>query len=150
MNAFRNLTNRMEEAVGDCTNLHIAYPNLVYGFLHVLRANKEGLCSADEARIVTPGPDGKFASNDIAVRADDTVVDGVQRYHGVLRGLDGRRGIRNDITRYEAVGLALVQPRPAAIMKEWPPKGKPTALRAIVRTFVRRNTNSAMSFRLLS
>src|SRR5688500_12585908 len=30
--AFRNLTNRMEEAIGDCTNLHIAYPNLVYGF----------------------------------------------------------------------------------------------------------------------
>lgn len=33
LNAFRNLTNRMEEAVGDCTNLHISYPNLVYGFL---------------------------------------------------------------------------------------------------------------------
>ena len=28
LNAFRNLTNRMEEAVGDCTNLHISYPNL--------------------------------------------------------------------------------------------------------------------------
>ncbi len=25
-NAFRNLTNRMEEAAGDCTNLHMAYP----------------------------------------------------------------------------------------------------------------------------
>ena len=39
LNAFRNLTNRMEEAVGDCTNLHISYPALVYGFLHVLKAN---------------------------------------------------------------------------------------------------------------
>jgi hypothetical protein len=29
--AFRNLTNRMEEAVGDCTNLHITYPALVTG-----------------------------------------------------------------------------------------------------------------------
>ena len=29
--AFRNLTNRMEEAVGDCTNLQIAYPPLVCG-----------------------------------------------------------------------------------------------------------------------
>ena len=37
LNAFRNLTNRMEEAVGDCTNLHISYPTLVYGFLHVMR-----------------------------------------------------------------------------------------------------------------
>lgn len=25
LGAFRNLTNRMEEAIGDCTNLHIAY-----------------------------------------------------------------------------------------------------------------------------
>lgn len=42
LNAFRNLTNRMEEAVGDCTNLHITYPGLVYAFLTVLRANQEG------------------------------------------------------------------------------------------------------------
>src|SRR5437762_3146836 len=40
MNAFRNLTNRMEEAAGDCTNLHISYPTLVYGFLHVMRATR--------------------------------------------------------------------------------------------------------------
>jgi hypothetical protein len=38
--AFRNLTNRMEEAVGDCTNLHITYPAMVTGFLFVLRAHR--------------------------------------------------------------------------------------------------------------
>jgi hypothetical protein len=37
--AFRNLTNRMEEAVGDCTNLHITYPAMVAGYLFVLRAH---------------------------------------------------------------------------------------------------------------
>ena len=125
MKAFRNLTNRMEEAVGDCTNLHIAYPNLVYGFLHVMRANREGPCADDEARVVKPGPDGNFSSDDIAVRADGKVADGVERYHRVLLGLDGRRGIRNDITRYEAVGLAMVEPRPVAIKKDWPPKESP-------------------------
>lgn len=41
LNAFRNLTNRMEEAAGDCTNIHIAYPNLVYGFFHVIKAGRE-------------------------------------------------------------------------------------------------------------
>ena len=41
-NAFRNLTNRMEEAAGDCTNLHISYPALVYGFLHVMRKSTRG------------------------------------------------------------------------------------------------------------
>jgi len=30
--AFRNLTNRMEEAIGDCTNLHMTYPALVTRF----------------------------------------------------------------------------------------------------------------------
>jgi hypothetical protein len=28
LNAFRNLTNRLEEAVGDCTNIHISYPGV--------------------------------------------------------------------------------------------------------------------------
>lgn len=125
MNAFRNLTNRMEEAVGDCTNLHIAYPNLVYAFLHVLRANREGPRSDEETDIIQVAPDGNIASNDIAVRRDGTVVDSIERYHDVLRGLAGRRGIRNDITRYESLALALIQPRPPAITAEWPPGESP-------------------------
>ena len=39
--AFRNLTNRMEETVGECTNLHLTYPALVFGYLFVLRANQD-------------------------------------------------------------------------------------------------------------
>ena len=39
LNAFRDLTNRLEEAVGDRTNIHIVYPAPVYGFMHVFRAN---------------------------------------------------------------------------------------------------------------
>ena len=35
--AFRNLVNRTEEAIGDCANIHIMYPGLVYGFVHFLR-----------------------------------------------------------------------------------------------------------------
>ena len=120
MNAFRNLTNRMEEAVGDCTNLHIAYPNLVYGFLHVLRANREGPRQAEEAHIVQSSPDGDVASNDIAIRRDGAVVDSIERYHDVLLGLAGRRGIRNDITRYESLALALIQPDPPSILAHWP------------------------------
>src|SRR5439155_20957487 len=59
-NAFRNLTNRMEEAIGDCTNLHISYPNLVYGFLHVIKATLEA----------TGVP-----KNDVAILADGQVVE---------------------------------------------------------------------------
>jgi hypothetical protein len=40
MGAFRNLTNRMEELIGECTNLHISMPTLVLGYVVVLRANR--------------------------------------------------------------------------------------------------------------
>ncbi|QDT35686.1 hypothetical protein [Stratiformator vulcanicus] len=92
-NAFRNLTNRMEEAAGDCTNLHIAYPALVYGFLHVMRANRVGDVSKP---------------NDVAINADGTIVDSIQRYHDAMARITNRRDLRNDVSRYEAVALALV------------------------------------------
>ena len=41
-NAFRNLTNRMEEAVGECTNLHMTYTALVAGYFAVLRGHRAG------------------------------------------------------------------------------------------------------------
>lgn len=93
LKAFRNLTNRMEEAAGDCTNLHIAYPTLVYGFLHVLKANH---------------PSDVDSPNDLAVDASGKVVDGIQRYHDVISRLAGRSDVRNEVSRYEAVGMALV------------------------------------------
>ena len=34
------MTNRMEETIGECTNLHITYPALVLGYLVLLRANR--------------------------------------------------------------------------------------------------------------
>jgi hypothetical protein len=105
LNAFRNLTNRMEEAVGDCTNLHITYPGLVYAFLHVLRANQEGpmpkhiQMEADERGIIK--------RSDVGLRADGTVSDSIRRYHDALARLTDRRDLRNDLTRYEAVALML-------------------------------------------
>lgn len=100
-NAFRNLTNRMEEAGGDCTNLHIMYPGLVYGFFHVLRGNEEG----------TAG----LAANDIAVKADGQVIESILRYQQALLGLTGRRLVRDDLTRYEAVAIALVEMSPVRL-----------------------------------
>lgn len=115
LNAFRNLTNRMEEAVGDCTNLHIAYPNLVYGFLHVLRANREG----------------EAVTSDVSVGADGNPVDAVVRYENVLSNLSGRRGVRDDVTRYESLALALVEPAEppnSAGLLDWPSEPSPLRL----------------------
>jgi hypothetical protein len=109
LNAFRNLTNRMEEAVGDCTNLHITYPALVYGFLHVLRANREGLVPAN-GKFLKPDERGNVSTADIAMRATGETSEQIRRYHDALSGLANRRHIRDDVTRYEAVALTLVSP----------------------------------------
>jgi hypothetical protein len=113
LNAFRNLTNRMEEAAGDCANLHIAYPALVYGFLHVLKANREG-------RGVKP--------DDVAVRRDGKIVDAICRYHDVLTRLTRREGLRNEVSKYEAVALALAcadTPSVGEWIPGYPQRGSP-------------------------
>jgi len=92
LGAFRNLTNRMEEAVGDCTNLHIAYPALVYGFLQVLRGNRE---------------ESGCPRNDIAIFAGNRVSDSILRYHDVIARLAGRNDLRDVTTRYEAIALVI-------------------------------------------
>ncbi len=106
--AFRNLTNRMEEAVGDCTNLHITYPALVAGFMTVLRANRK----IDAAVQVLPGegsqPERAIQKNDVAIGVGGEPVETIIRYHNALRELAGRRGIRDDVSSYEAVSMALV------------------------------------------
>jgi hypothetical protein len=50
------------------------------------------------------------APNDIAISADGAVVDSIVRYHDAMSRITARRDIRNDVSRYEAVGLALVAP----------------------------------------
>ena len=110
MNAFRNLTNRMEAAVGDCTNLHIAYPALVYGFLHIIKANRQ----VDSVK-----------PNDVAVRADGSISENITRYHDTMTRLCGRADIRNHASRYEAVALALVDTTTTAnrgkLLTDYPP-----------------------------
>ncbi len=101
--ALRNLTNRMEEAIGDCTNLHITYPAMVCGYLFVMRAHHEADISASGQRT------RELQANDIVLQADGSPVLSVLRFHSALRELMGRGGIRNDVSRYEAVAFALVE-----------------------------------------
>lgn len=121
MNAFRNLTNRMEEAAGDCTNLHISYPALVYGFLHVMKANFEGNV---EKR------------NDIAVYASGEVAEEIRRYHDAMVGLSGRLLMRDDVSRYEAVAIALINtdaPQRGELISSYPPPASPLAFERFFR-----------------
>jgi hypothetical protein len=116
LNAFRNLTNRMAEAVGDCTNLHISYPAMVYGFLHVLRATREAVG-------VSP--------NDVAICQDGEVTESISRYHDVMARLAGRDDVRSETTKYEAVALALVNPNAphvGELIKTFPASSSPLLL----------------------
>ncbi|MBI3000562.1 MAG: hypothetical protein HYY46_19230 [Deltaproteobacteria bacterium] len=93
--AFRNLVNRTEEAMGDCANIHLMYPGLVYGFVHFLKA--------------TDSSDGSLKPNDISLDGSGDAIPAIKAYARILDGLTGRRLIRDDYARYEAVGLALLK-----------------------------------------
>lgn len=108
LRAFRNLTNRMEEAAGDCTNLHMAYPALVYAFWHVLRANE-----VDDPDPVAHFPltDGRYHKQDAALLSRGNPTESIQRYHHALERLSDRDDLRDHPSRYEACGLTLVTSR---------------------------------------
>jgi hypothetical protein len=138
--AFRNLTNRMEELIGDCTNLHISYPTLVMGYLHLLRGNRkigeivdiidpddtdvseeaqEGSSSeagADGIAVVEDEPDGEkpkrkaLTKNDMAFDEAGDISPEIRRFGLAVSRLAGRSGIRDDLTRYESMALVLVEP----------------------------------------
>ena len=138
--AFRNLTNRMEEAVGDCTNLHIAYPPLVYGYLVVMRANR-----AEEVGMVRQQPKQEqvgrpLADNDVAIDREGRPVAIVRRFHAALQELVDRRGIRNDVSRYEAIALALASTRSEEVgilVDEFPEAGSPLRFERFFETLYR-------------
>ena len=90
---FRNLMKRLEKTVGECANLHMAYPALVFGHLLLVRANDAGMVMAP----------------DVAVSEERHSVDAVVRLHAALREMSGRGGIRDDISRYEAASMGLVK-----------------------------------------
>lgn len=128
LNAFRNLTNRLEEAVGDCTNIHIAYPALVYAFLHLLRANAEGPVPPNGLKFLVNSEIGNTTvlPADVAIWANGEIDTAIRRYHDALSRLAERRDMRDDITRYESISLLLVSPGDetlGTILESFPDQG---------------------------
>lgn len=135
--AFRNLTNRMEETIGECTNLHITYPAMVFGYMFVIRANRLVAALASEAQPDDAPPARQLAANDIAVQEGGEPVESIFRFHSALRELTGRRGIRNDVSRYEAVTLAMIEPvgeRAGDVLATFPPHDSPLRLEQFFQT----------------
>jgi hypothetical protein len=134
--AFRNLTNRMEETIGECTNLHITYPALVFGYMFVVRANRAVVALADDLE-PTQTPARQLLANDIAVRDGGEPVESIIRFHSALRELTDRRGIRDDVSRYEAVTLAMIEMtdgHAGYVLSEFPPHDSPLRLEQFFQT----------------
>ena len=139
--AFRNLTNRMEETIGECTNLHITYPALVFGYLFVIRANEAPDAAASAASPLEGRPVRPIARNDIAITQSRRPVESIVRFHSALGALTGRNGIREDASRYEAISLALLDTRDSAVghpLTDFPPPGSPLRLEHFFETLYRR------------
>lgn len=145
--AFRNLTNRMEETIGECTNPHITYPALVLGYLVLLRANRLVETALDDAAeaatLLEDAAEGSrtLAANDIAMTEGGEPVAGIVRFHNALRELVGRRGIRDDVSRYEAIGFGLVEmhgPDRNALLDSFPEEDSPLNLSGFFDTLYAR------------
>ena len=79
----------------------------------IMRAHRQDALVA--ALATEPGdalpPSGRtIGQNDIAIQNNGEPVKSIVRFHNALRELTGRRGIRDDVSRYEAVCLALTDP----------------------------------------
>ena len=124
--AVRNLTNRLEETIGECTNIHISYPTLVFGYLFVVRANQES--------------EG-VAPTDVAINASGEPVEAIVRFHAALSEMTGRLGIRDDVSRYEAVSMALIDMQPSRVghlLKSFPASDSPTNFERFFETMYQR------------
>jgi len=134
--AFRNLTNRMEEAVGDCTNLHITYPAMVTGYFFVMRAHRQDAVVAATATSPAATPGRAIAQNDVALQQSGEPVEAIVRFHNALKELTGRDGVRDDVSRYEAVTLALVDPTisPGQVLSTFPKDSSPLRLERFFET----------------
>lgn len=86
----------MEEALGECTNVHLMYPGFVFGFLHFIKFSKQ-------SEVGNP--------QDASFGEDDNPLAAITRYHEVLVALSGRNSITDPGMRYESVGLLVYRCR---------------------------------------
>ena len=157
--AFRNLSNRMEETIGECTNLHITYPAMVVGYLTLLRANRTIADALEAPETGAAAPEGadaeavetdvssnagqmeQIVANDVAILPNGKTAESIVRFHAALSEMTDRGGIRDEISRYEAIAIALIEPKgeqAGTVISEFPPPDSPLRLENFFQTLYQR------------
>ncbi len=115
-NAFRNIPNRVEELLGDVTNIHLRYPAFTFGFCHIIKKVTES-----EA----------LQRNDASFTDDGEPVPSIQHFHDLLTKLVGRKRVTDRPELYESVALLVVECSPTGvrIYPDYPPQDSPVHFR---------------------
>lgn len=92
-NAFRNIPNRVEELLGDVTNIHLRYPAFAYGFCHIIKMVRE-----------SEAPQ----KNDASFTDKGEPVTSIRQFHDLLTQLVGRARITDRPEQYESVALLVI------------------------------------------
>ena len=134
---------------------------MVIGYFAIIRANRtiEDVLEAPEldrddtatepdepesgrpAHSLTARAVETIQANDIAIQRDGSTADGIVRFHAALCEMTGRRGIRNEISRYEAMTIALIEPKgdqAGCVFPGFPPDDSPLRLEPFFQTLYRR------------
>jgi hypothetical protein len=113
---------------------------MVTGYLFVMRAHRQDAVTAAQATepaVSLSGRTRAIAQNDIAIQMSGEPVETVVRFHNALRELTGRRGIRSDVSRYEAAALVLVDPAaadPGDVLASYPTAESPLRVERFFET----------------
>ena len=109
----------------------------MFGYLFVIRANQAAETTASREPSPQERPWRQIAPNDIAIAGDGRPVETIVRFHSALGALTGRRGIREDTSRYEAVSLAMIDMREDSIgrlLPGFPPPDSPVRIERFFET----------------
>ena len=77
---------------------------------------------------MTPAVADRIRANDIAIQENGLPSDGIVRFHQALCEMTLRHGIRDEISRYEAMTVAIIEPKGAeaeTVFGGFPPPASP-------------------------
>lgn len=123
--AFRNLGNRLEEIVGECSNLHMMHPALVIGHLVLIRGNRPETSVGERQASELPALPRRGGGN-AALASDGAPVPPVRRFHDALQVLGRRRDLLDQAGQCEAAALAMVAMEPecrTSLVRGFPGEG---------------------------